>query len=496
MTHVNRRPRGPRPPTAMFPTSTSHSAGGQQDEGIIKMKIKAAARESAAALAAAAGAWADQDFRPQDELLEACAAGGLLLVLRAPYRSATLFSEELRAAARLASLPEHLLVPLGAGLWLLRGETDSLEAAQLLSRLPQLCGVRLLLEICCCAVDSASLLSSLRASPPARHHAPHWGLRYEQHFPASVMALAPWSHVATAPAVSIGLAVHFGPAFVSVAAGTAPAGGLDDLVLLETKPVLFLCRNRPILRHRPQWLLPGVPRPPPPTGQPAPPSPWPAAPTGEALPSESGTVASAAPCGPAPNLEGAEGLPWWICLWDVRPFAFSASLEPLVASAAVSIATSIHLASHPRASAGQPLHMLDPCCGSGTVLVAGLAQGHRCRGSDLREDFVTRARDNLAYMHLSLDGIAQHDALQPFPPGVGPPPDLIVSNPPWGKHIGAEDDGARIIASVVRQFGGSTMCWLANATALATALGIAGVELVYHCRLGGVEAFVLRTRCA
>jgi 23S rRNA G2445 N2-methylase RlmL len=99
-------------------------------------------------------------------------------------------------------------------------------------------------------------------------------------------------------------------------------------------------------------------------------------------------------------------------------------------------------------------------------------------------------------MHLPTDGIAQHDALQPFPPETGPPPDLIVCNPPWGKHIGAEDDGARILASVVSQFGGSTMCWLANATALAAALGISGVELAFHCRLGGVEAFVLRTRRA
>jgi 23S rRNA G2445 N2-methylase RlmL len=207
--------------------------------------------------------------------------------------------------------------------------------------------------------------------------------------------------------------------------------------------------------------------------------------------SELGAVVLAAPLNTLSHPEADYGQPWWIQSWDTRPFAFSASLEPLVASAAVSIATSIHLASHPRASDGRPLRMLDPCCGSGTVLVAGLAHGHTCSGSDLREDFVTRAKENLEYMQLSLDGIAQHDALQPFPPG--PIPDLIVCNPPWGKHIGAEEDGARIIASVVRQFGGATMCWVANATALATAIGIAGVELAYHCRVGGVEAFVLRT---
>jgi len=56
------------------------------------------------------------------------------------------------------------------------------------------------------------------------------------------------------------------------------------------------------------------------------------------------------------------------------------------------------------------------------------------------------------------------------------------------------DDGAKIITSVVRQFAGATMCWLANATALEAALALPGVDLAYHCRVGGVEAFVLRTR--
>lgn len=139
------------------------------------------------------------------------------------------------------------------------------------------------------------------------------------------------------------------------------------------------------------------------------------------------------------------------------------------------------------------MRLLDPCCGSGTVLVAGLAQGHDCIGSDIRGEFVGRTRENLEYMEFSPDRVFEHDARTEFSATVGARPDIVVSNPPWGKNLGLEQDGAEIIASVVNQFAGATMCWLANVTAFAAVTSLPGVELVYHCHVGGVEAFVIRT---
>jgi hypothetical protein len=40
------------------------------------------------------------------------------------------------------------------------------------------------------------------------------------------------------------------------------------------------------------------------------------------------------------------------------------------------------------------------------------------------------------------------------------------------------------------------MCWIGNAFAFAAAAGLPGVQLVYHCRVGSAEAFVLRVRRA
>ena len=150
-------------------------------------------------------------------------------------------------------------------------------------------------------------------------------------------------------------------------------------------------------------------------------------------------------------------LPPWVGCWEHRPFAFSASLEPLIASAAVSIAANVHRAAGGEVVARRPLRLLDPCCGSGTVLAAGAALGLACRGSDLRDDFVCRARENLEFLGVAAE-VSQHNALAPFPLLEDPPDVIIVSNPPWGKHIGGDEDGARILECVVREFSARSAC--------------------------------------
>lgn len=72
-------------------------------------------------------------------------------------------------------------------------------------------------------------------------------------------------------------------------------------------------------------------------------------------------------------------------LWNQRPTHFSSALDPLVASIAVSCACQ-----HP----GQTV--LDPCCGSGTLLFAALGMGARTVvGLDMSLHMVHLARRNL-----------------------------------------------------------------------------------------------------
>jgi hypothetical protein len=126
------------------------------------------------------------------ELLAACGeggAGGTLLLMRGPARSASLFAEELRAAARHVALPPALLRPLCRGLWLLpppaAGDAAGGAAhAALRALLPSLGGVRLAVTLLAAARgDDADALVAAAAALPRRRA--HWSLELEQHFPAA-----------------------------------------------------------------------------------------------------------------------------------------------------------------------------------------------------------------------------------------------------------------------------------------------------------------------
>ena len=126
---------------------------------------------------------------PAAELLAACAGGGTLLLLRGPTRSASLFAEELRAAARHVALPAALLRPLCRGLWLLPppAAEDAVggEAhAALRALLPALGGVRLAVTLLASSRgDDADALLAASAALPRRRA--RWSLELEQHFPAA-----------------------------------------------------------------------------------------------------------------------------------------------------------------------------------------------------------------------------------------------------------------------------------------------------------------------
>jgi hypothetical protein len=253
--------------------------------------------------------------------------------------------------------------------------------------------------------------------------------------------------------------------------GEAEGSGVRRLLLLETKTALLLAQLHPGLHSTDELADEGM---------------------------------------QAPSCDAAQ-LPQWMATWDrLRPFSFSACLDPLVATAAINCAA---FASPVPPHARSQLWLHDPCCGSGTILAAALALGiGRVSGSDLRAEFVDGARRNLDRV---LPGLAHaveltvHDATQPFAlaslpqpltaasaPAGGDPRSahcLVVCNPPWGKHFGSLDDGACIVRSVARQFAGATMCWIVNREAREALQQVEGITMLRHLQLGSVEVAVARS---
>ena len=389
-------------------------------------------------------------------------------MLRAPLRTGALFAEELRGAARHAGLPEALLKPLGGGLWLLRGGGTGAAAAArdaLLAQLPLLAGVRLRLALHAAAADGPALLKAVAATPPRRER-PGWTLHYEQHFPSADHNHLPFCHVGVAPALAIGLHSALGAGFV---------GGGARLRRRRRR-----CRCARDQECSGPWRVAAAAAPPP----------------AGAAPPEASAPLTAPPGG------GRSALPWWVPRWERRPFDFSASLDPLIAAAAVNLAAYAHVAATAaQGEARRPLRSLrvyDPCMGSGTVVARG--GGARSPGERLRQErrFQVRSADNFAWLGVApAPPPSVHDATEPFPAAEdGAAPDLVVCNPPWGKNFkgagGEKETGSAIVASVLKSFGGATCCFIAPALALEAALAVEGTVLVAHVRLGGVEAIVVR----
>jgi 23S rRNA G2445 N2-methylase RlmL len=96
------------------------------------------------------------------------------------------------------------------------------------------------------------------------------------------------------------------------------------------------------------------------------------------------------------------------------------ALRPVVA------ASMVRLAGEPRG------RLLDPCCGSGTILDEALATGWEAVGSDLDPDAVAAARDNVpraSVDHADVRHLPHDDATF----------DAVVSNLPFGRQFEVED---------------------------------------------------------
>lgn len=97
------------------------------------------------------------------------------------------------------------------------------------------------------------------------------------------------------------------------------------------------------------------------------------------------------------------------------------ALRPTVAAAMVRLA-------------GEPGRLLDPCCGSGTILGEGLAAGWRVVGSDIDDHALANARTNFP----AAEAIEQADAKSLGWPDASF--DAVVSNLPFGKQFGVSPE--------------------------------------------------------
>ena len=283
----------------------------------LRGEVRKAARTSAQE-----GPWKEQvELLGTSALIAECAAGGDLLVLRAPLRTAALFAEELKCAAIHAQLPPTLLRPLGGGLWLLRPAPAADRAAHaarsaLLSLSRRLAGVRLQFPLEAVApLDVAAFLRAAAGAAAVRAAAAasEWTLRYEHHYPMAHHELLPFSPLPLAPPIAIGLRKLAGDGYVAWPA--ARGGAPETLIVLETKHALVLGRQ-----HRPESS----------TG------------ADDAVAGDSGGGGGGGGEGGSAMTRPfgeAAALPSWVGVWERRPFAFSASLDPLIAAAAVRCGT-------------------------------------------------------------------------------------------------------------------------------------------------------------
>ena len=218
------------------------------------------------------------DSLDPEALVGACAHGGVLVVSRAPHRTAGLFAAELQAAAEHSGVPAAQLQLLSPGLVLLApadaGGAPAAAQARLLACLASMGGVRLCGQLLSAAASAQALLEATRpCSADGRRR--RWRLEYEVHYPAAEHGVIPFTRLHGAPSLVLGLHAALGQADyaddATEAASLAAAleeeskaeearaeevkdegagAGVLPLVLLHCKNGLLLMRERPIDRSR------------------------------------------------------------------------------------------------------------------------------------------------------------------------------------------------------------------------------------------------------
>ncbi|KAK3255634.1 hypothetical protein CYMTET_35193, partial [Cymbomonas tetramitiformis] len=219
--------------------------------------------------------------------------------------------------------------------------------SSLLERLPSLAGVRCHVEAICWS-ETAEALPAKAAKLGLAFDT--WTLTYEHMFPSVDLTVTPFLVHKTVPAVAIQLASVIQGRFV-----LEPEAAAARLVVLEMKGGTILGRACP-------------------------------------FPSEHTSAGGAG--SDASRQPSVRRVDSWIAAWTARrTFYFSASLDPYIAAAAVSIALVEHRrhlqqlrevrrkelpdgSTDLETGAESPgFTLLDPCCGSGTVLGAAVHHG-------------------------------------------------------------------------------------------------------------------------
>ncbi|HVU12495.1 MAG TPA: methyltransferase domain-containing protein [Phototrophicaceae bacterium] len=89
--------------------------------------------------------------------------------------------------------------------------------------------------------------------------------------------------------------------------------------------------------------------------------------------------------------------------------------------------------------------LLDPCCGSGTILIEAVLTGTQARGGDSDDEAVEAARLNAQAAQVEI-ALAHWDARQlPLANGSS---ERIVTNLPWGRQVAVDDELARFYRAV------------------------------------------------
>jgi tRNA (guanine6-N2)-methyltransferase len=108
------------------------------------------------------------------------------------------------------------------------------------------------------------------------------------------------------------------------------------------------------------------------------------------------------------------------------------SLKPSVAAAMLRLA-----------GVESGMHLLDPCCGVGTILIEGAATGATAQGGDIDPEAVAAAQANASALAIA---IQEWDAREL--PLENQSVERIVTNLPWGKQIKIDDDLGRFYRDV------------------------------------------------
>ncbi len=158
-----------------------------------------------------------------------------------------------------------------------------------------------------------------------------------------------------------------------------------------------------------------------------------------------------------------------------RPYRTSAALPPRLARALVNII------SPPARS------IVDPCCGTGTIVLEGLALGLEVQAGDINPRMVGMARENAAHFGHSVEP-REGDAAS-----WNVEADAVVTNLPYGHNLEADEANVRaILAAGVRMAPVGVYVTPHDVTATLLDVGYRHVELLRHPKHTGFRAGLVR----